>query len=69
MKTDYLGAIVPSVRVLRAVILESERHTWLYYIYFSFIPYDEIYQEALMAFLSLEQIERNKKISDFKNAK
>lgn len=28
--------------------------------------YDEIYQEGLMAYLSLEQVDREKKILDFK---
>ena len=28
--------------------------------------YDDIYQEGLMAFLTLEQVERNKRIADFK---
>ena len=28
--------------------------------------YDEIYQEGLMAYLSLEQVDREKKIRDFK---
>lgn len=42
-----------------AALTDKEKEEW----------YDEIYQEALMAFLSLEQVERNKKISDFKNAK
>lgn len=28
--------------------------------------YDEIYQQGLMAFLTLEQAERNKRIAEFK---
>ena len=30
--------------------------------------YDEIYQEGLMAFLSLEQVKRNERIADFKQS-
>ena len=40
-----------------AVLSDEEKEKW----------YDEIYQEALMAYLSLEQLERNKRIADFKN--
>ena len=40
-----------------AKLSEEEKEEW----------YDEIYQESLMAFLVLEQVERTKKIEEFKN--
>lgn len=40
-----------------AALTDEEKEKW----------YDEIYQEALMAYLSLEQLKRNKRIADFKN--